>query len=133
MDPEGASSPHVSSRFPESALTAQIIGAAHDVRRELAPHYAESVFRNALLIALEDRGVSGEREVPVSVRFRGREVGAFRCDLLVEGRVLVEVKAGRPLEASHEAQLLNYLQSTGIHVGLLIHFGPRVTVRRFVI
>jgi GxxExxY protein len=121
------------SQYLESALTSQIIGAALEVRREMLPGYSEAVYRNALMIALEDRGLNSEREARVDVRFRGRAVGAFRCDRLVERRVLVETKAGRPLDPSHQAQLLNQMRATGIRVGLLIHFGNTVETRRFVL
>ena len=133
MSTESTARMFESDRYPEAELTAQIIGAAHTVRRELRCHYSEAVFRNALMVSLRERGLDSEREVPTRVQFHGCEVGFFKVDLLVEGRVLVEVKAGRPLDAAHEAQILNYLSTTGVRVGLLIHFGDKVTVRRFVL
>ena len=133
MDAEGASSARRSAHLVEGELTHEIIGACLEVRTELGRNYAESVYRNAVMLVLEEHGIRSEREYPVTVRFRGREVGTFRCDLLVEDRILVEIKAGRPLDAACEAQLLSYLKATGLRVGLLIHFGDRVTTKRMVL
>ena len=73
-----------------------------------------------------------ERQVSVPVWFRGRRVGDFVADLLVENTVLIELKAVRTLEPAHESQLLNYLRATRIEVGLLLNFGPKPQVRRLV-
>lgn len=119
--------------MPEFELTRLIIGASIEVRRELGSSHGEIVYRNAIQVALEERGIRSLKEVPLRVYFHGREVGSFRGDLLVEGRVLVALKAGRPLQESHVAQLLAYLRASGIRVGLLIHIGDTVTVRRVVL
>jgi GxxExxY protein len=132
-DPETVSRAPRAARLPEFELTDQIIGAAIDVRKELGRSHGEVVYRNAIQVALEERGVRSSKEVPIRVHYHGREVGFFRGDLLVEQRVLVELKAGRPLEEEHVAQLLAYLRASGIHVGLLIHIGDTVTVRRVVL
>jgi len=119
--------------MPEFELTDQIIRASIEARRELGRSHAEVVYRNAMQAALEERGIRSAKEVPIRVHFHGREVGFFRGDLLVEDRVLVERNAGRPLEESHAAQLLAYLRASGIRVGLLIHIGDTVTLRRVVL
>ena len=73
-----------------------------------------------------------ERQVPVVVAFRGHQVGDFRADLLVEGKVLLELKAARAIDQAHEKQLLNYLRATDIEVGLLLNFGAKPQFRRLV-
>lgn len=102
-------------------ITREIIGAFFDVYNELGYGFAEGVYQRAMPIALAARGVGVgvEREVPLRVLFRGEPVGDYRADLLVEQRVIVEVKAVERLVAAHDAQLLNYLRATGLQLGLL--------------
>ncbi|HXZ29384.1 MAG TPA: GxxExxY protein [Terriglobales bacterium] len=111
-------------------LTQKIIGVFYDVYNELGYGFLESIYRDSMVIALRDAGLKVEREVPITVGFRGHSVGDFRADLLAEGRVLLELKTARTIEKSHEAQLLHYLRSTQIEVGLLLNFGERPQFRR---
>jgi GxxExxY protein len=83
-----------------------------------------------MCIALLDSGLKVERQFPTPVWFRGRQIGDFRADLLIEGKVLVELKSAKAIDPSHEAQLLNYLRATEIEVGLLFNFGPKAQFRR---
>jgi GxxExxY protein len=83
-------------------------------------------------VALEESGLSASREVPVPVWFRGRKVGQYYADLIVDGVVLLELKAARALDSAHEAQLLHYLRATEVEVGLLLNFGLRPQFRRLV-
>ena len=83
-------------------------------------------------MALQNKGLTVEAEVPVSVYFRGKNVGDFRADLVVNGCVLLELKTAENIAMAHEAQLLNYLKATTLEVGLLLNFGPRPQVRRLV-
>lgn len=106
-----------------SSLTYQIIGCAFEVSKELGPGFLESVYRNALTRALREIGLRAQAETPVPVYFRGHRVGLYYTDLLVEGKVIVEVKAIRTLLKEHQAQVIHYLKATGINVGLLINFG----------
>lgn len=115
-----------------SGLTEKIIGVFFDVYNELGPGFLESVYEASVEIALDDAGLRVERQVPIPVWFRGRNVGDFRADLLVDGSVILELKAARTLESAHEAQLLNYLRATSIEVGLLLNFGPKPEFKRFV-
>jgi GxxExxY protein len=117
----------------EKDLTDKIIGACMEVSNELGTGFLESVYEKALVIALTARGLKVQAQAPLEVRFRGHLVGEFYADILVEGRVVVEVKAAKALNAEHEAQLINYLRATGIKVGLLVNFGrPRVEWKRLV-
>jgi GxxExxY protein len=122
MNAEGA--------LKHSALTEKIIGAFYDVYNELGYGFLESVYEEALAIALRQLGLAVERQVAITVWFRGQAVDDFRADLLVEHTVLVELKAARTLDKAHEAQLLHYLRATEIEVGLLLNFGEQPHFRR---
>ena len=115
-----------------SELTEQIIGGAFEVSNELGSGFLEAVYENALAFALEDRGIAVQRQAPIEVYFRRRSVGVFYADLLVDEKVIVELKAVPKVAPQHGAQIINYLAATGIEVGLLINFGnPRMEYRRF--
>jgi GxxExxY protein len=103
-------------------LTGPIIGAAVDVLRELGPGFVEKIYEEAMAAALQDRGLRFERQLTVPVHFRGRRLGAHRLDLLIEGLVVVELKAVVRLEDVHRAVVLSYLRATSRRVGLLINF-----------
>ena len=113
-----------------SDLSEKIIGVFYDVYNELGHGFLESTYAEALVVALKESGLTAAREVPVPVWFRGRKVGQYYADLIVEGVVLLELKAARVLESAHEAQLLHYLRGTEVEVGLLLHFGLRPQFRR---
>ena len=111
-------------------LTERIIGAAHAVHNTLGCGFLEKVYENALRIELEEDGLGAQQQVPMDVSYRGRIVGEYVADMVVEGKVIVETKAVSELGKEHEVQLVNYLKATGIEVGLLINFGRSVEVRR---
>ncbi|MGA7693811.1 MAG: GxxExxY protein [Candidatus Sulfotelmatobacter sp.] len=113
-----------------SDLTEKVIGIFYDVYNELGHGFLESTYAEALVVALVESGLSTAREVPVPVWFRGNKVGQYYADLIVEGVVLLELKAARTLESAHEAQLLHYLRATEIEIGLLLNFGLRPQFRR---
>src|SRR4028119_2334319 len=100
-------------------LTDRIIGVFFEVYNELGHGFLESVCESSMAIGLEDAGLRVQRQVPIKVWFRGREVGTFFADFVVEGLVILELKAARNVDPAHEAQLLNYLRATLIEVGLL--------------
>jgi GxxExxY protein len=113
-----------------SELTDKIIGAFYDVYNELGYGFLESTYSEAMVIALEQLGYRAVREVPVPVWFRGWKVGQYFADMVVDDRILLELKAARTLERAHEAQLLHYLRATEIEVGLLLNFGLHPQFRR---
>jgi len=90
------------------------------------------VYANALTVLLGVAGLRVEREVPFDIVFHGHTVGRYRADLIVESKVVVEVKAGRAVDPTHAAQLLNYLRASRLEVGLLLNFGPSAQFRRIV-
>jgi GxxExxY protein len=111
-------------------LTEKIIGVFYDVYNELGHGFLESVYEKAFEIALSAKGVKVVRKIEVPVWFRGKKVGDFEADMLVEKCVLLELKAGRALDRAHEAQLLNYLRATEIEVGILFGFGIKPEFKR---
>jgi GxxExxY protein len=117
-------------RLKHKALTDTVIGAFYQVYNELGYGFLEAVYEQAMVIELEKRGVRVERQAPITVQYDGQEVGHYFADLLVDEKVLVELKAARALAAEHEAQLLNYLKATLLEVGLLLNFGPKAQLRR---
>lgn len=114
-------------------LTDAIIGAFYDVFNELGHGFLESVYREAMLVALRAKGLRVEREKSVDVQFRGQVVGVFRTDLVVNDLVIIELKCAKTIDSSHEGQLLNYLKATRYEVGLLLNFGNRPHFRRMVL
>lgn len=95
--------------------------------------YAEGVYARSLVVELQLRGLAVAREVESIIHYKGVEVGVYRADLVVERKVLVEVKAHEALGKADERQVLNYLRATRIAVGLLLNFGPRPSFRRLVL
>jgi GxxExxY protein len=108
-----------------SDLTRQIIGAAMEVHSNLGPGFLESVYESAMAIEMNLRDVPYERQKAVPVIYKGEKARDFTCDFLVDGKVLVELKATQLLTEVEEAQVLNYLRATGLRVGLLVNFGQR--------
>jgi len=104
-------------------LTREIFGACFEVINELGAGFVESVYENALIIALREKGLHAEKQRPLKVEFRGQVVGEFFADVLVEDEVIVELKAVKALLPEHQAQVINYLKATGKDVGLIVNFG----------
>jgi GxxExxY protein len=111
-------------------ITRKIIGAGKVVFRELGFGFLEKVYENALAVELIRQGLRVQQQVPIRVYYQGELVGVFEADLLVEGLVIVELKAIETLAKVHEVQLVNYLRATEIEVGLLINFGGTFQVAR---
>lgn len=115
-------------------ITYAINGAIFEVNKILGPGFLEKVYENALLIELRKRGLNAENQVPINVSYKGEIVGQYFADILVEGKVIIEIKTVQNLDKVHEAQLLNYLKATGIHVGLLVNFRhPKAQIKRMVL
>ena len=112
------------------SLSRRVIGAFYETYNELGHGFLESVYETALAIRLEESGFQIKRQVPIAVRFHRQVVGHFRADMLVDDRLLIEIKAAAQIAPAHEAQLINYLKATRISVGLLLNFGPRPEFRR---
>ena len=103
-------------------LAQEVIGAAIEVHRALGPGFLESVYEQAMSIELGLLGISFERQVPVAVTYKGHSIGESRLDLLVDGKLIVELKAVDQFAPVHTAQVMSYLKATGHRLGLLVNF-----------
>ena len=117
--------------FKYKEITDVILKSFYEVYNELGDGFLESVYENALYIVLNGYGLCVERQKDISVFFRGKVVGGFKADLIVNEKVIVELKAVRTFNPAHEAQLINYLKATNIEVGLLLNFGRKPEFKRF--
>ena len=116
-------------------LTEKIIGCAIEVHRQIGPGLLESTYETALCIELELSGLKFQRQVAFPLRYKGRDIGEYRVDLIVEDAVVVEVKSVERLDPVFDAQVLTYLRVTGKKVGLLINFNSRFLkngIKRFI-
>lgn len=111
--------------YKHSELTGRVIGAAMEVHGILGNGYPELTYRRALSIELDLRGIKHICELEMDLRYKGHDIGKRRVDLFVEGIVMVELKAVTELDDAHLAQAINYLEASGLEVGLLINFGSR--------
>lgn len=118
----------------DDPLTRKVIGAAFAVSKVLGHGFLEAVYKKALRIELVAAGSVVTTEKAFPVIYRGEDAGIYIADLLVDDRLIVEVKTVESLGVAHSAQLANYLKASGISAGLLINFGkPRVEVKRIVL
>ena len=114
----------MSDRYKHSDITGQIIRAFYKVYNTLGYGFLEKVYGNSLAVELKQQGLSVIQQAPIKVYYSGQLVGEYYADLLVEDKVIVELKTVEALADEHYAQLLNYLKATEIQVGLLLNFGP---------
>ena len=118
----------------EEQLSYVIRGCVYEVFRQLGYGFLEKVYENALQSELKSQGLQAEAQFPVAVRYKNEIVGEYFADVLVENTVILELKAQPQTTKANEAQLLNYLKATGLHIGLLVNFTyPKATIQRFVI
>ena len=118
------------SEYQHFELTKEIIGTFYDVYNMLGYGFLEKVYENALAIELGIRGFQVEQQKPIAIHFRNQIIGEYFADILVNGLIILELKATRTLVKDHEAQLLNYLKATPYEVGLLLNFGPQPSYKR---
>jgi GxxExxY protein len=109
----------------EKQLSHTIVGCFYEVYNELGYGFLESLYARALEIALRERGLRVDREYPLVVTFRGHQIGFHRVDMLVERRVIVEVKSTERVPESAHRQLRSYVNAVHLKLGILLHFGPR--------
>ena len=119
-------------QFRHAELTEAIIGCFYEVYNELGFGFIESVYENSLCLALRSRDLIVHQQIAIPVYFRGRKVGDFDADLMVNKVVLLELKTARDIDSSHIGQLMNYLKATEIEVGLVLNFGPKAQFKRIV-
>ncbi|WP_396201142.1 GxxExxY protein [Gemmatimonas sp.] len=120
------------SELLHGEITREIIGAFYDTYNALGWGYPESIYANAMPIFLRRRGLRLAREVVFPVVLEGVTLGEFRADLVIEHKVIVELKACERIIAAHEAQLISYLKASDLNIGLLLNFGPKAELRRII-
>jgi GxxExxY protein len=111
-------------------LTEKIIEMFYKVYNKLGYGFLEKVYENAMMIEFKKAGVSAEAQVPIKVLYDSLIVGEYFTDILVEDKVIIEIKASKSISKENESQLINYLKATGIKVGLLLNFGPKPEIKR---
>ncbi len=121
------------NNYKHTDLTEKIIGCAYKVYNELGAGFVEKIYENALMIELKNEALTAQQQYPVRVYYKGNLIGDHVADIIVEDKVIVELKAVSQLTKAHEVQLVNYLKATGIEVGLLINFGDQILIKRKVL
>ena len=116
--------------FKYKELTEKIIKIFYKVYNELGYGFLEKVYENAMMIDFRREGVPAVSQSAIKVYYEGEIVGEYFADILVDDKIIVEIKAAKNLALEHEAQLLNYLKATSIEVGLLLNFGPKPEIKR---
>jgi len=111
-------------------LTDTILAAFYIVYNELGYGFLEKVYENALKVELEGQGLRVEAQKSISVVYRNKVVGEYYADLLIDDKIIVELKSAETISEAHEKQLINYLRATGIEVGLLLNFGKKPEFKR---
>jgi len=112
-------------------LTERLIGIFFNLYNEIGHGFLESIYEQAFSVVLAENRIFFERQIAIPVWFHGQKIGEFRADLLVDRKVLIELKTRRDIDSAWEKQLLNYLRATDVEVGLLFNFGPTAQFRRY--
>jgi len=112
-------------------LTERLIGIFFNLYNEIGHGFLESVYEQAFSVVLAENNILFQRQIAIPVWFHGQKIGEFRADLLIDSKVLIELKTGRDIDLAWEKQLLNYLRATDIEVGLLFNFGPNAQFKRY--
>jgi len=110
---------------PHSDISEIVIGCCFEVIKELGAGFLENVYKNALFIAMKQKGLNVTAEQPFEVMFRNCKIGKYVADLIVENVIVVELKCCAALLPEHKAQVINYLKVSGVPVGLLVNFGQQ--------
>ncbi|MCK9206891.1 MAG: GxxExxY protein [Salinivirgaceae bacterium] len=121
------------SNYLYSEITSIIISSFYKVYNTLGSGFLEKVYENALFIELKKNGLFCQKQVPLTVFYEGEKVGDYFADIIVENKIILELKAAEALVPEHEAQLVNYLRATEIEVGLLLNFGKKPEHKRKVL
>ena len=115
----------IKGEYKYSDITEKIIGCAMKVHNTLGNGFQEVIYQRALAIELSSSGIEFAREVEMPIHYGGEEIGTRRADFVVEGKIIIELKALAALEDVHLAQALNYLEAYNLEIGLLINFGSK--------
>lgn len=114
-------------------LSYKIIGLAMEVYNKLGYGFLEKVYENALMILFKREGIKAEQQISIKVYFEGKIVGDYVADILIENKIILELKSVERIINAHKAQVLNYLTATKVHLGIIFNFGKdELTFERFV-
>ena len=116
--------------FKYRELTERIINVFYKVYNKLGYGFLEKIYENAMMLELKKEGITSASQSPIRVLYEDEIIGEYYADILVDNKVIIEIKASRRLVNENEAQLLNYLKATDIEVGLLLNFGAKPEVKR---
>jgi len=111
-------------------LTEKIIKIFYKVYKKLGYGFLERVYENAMMIEFTKEGIPITSQAPIKVLYENEIIGEYFADILVDNKVIVEIKAAKNLAVENEAQLLNYLKATNVEIGLLLNFGPKPEIKR---
>ena len=118
----------------EEELSYVVRGCVYEVFKELGPGFLEKVYENALLRELRLQGLNADAQVPIKVQYKGAVIGEYFADLVIEGSIILELKAQQQLTVAAEAQLLNYLKAADKKIGMLVNFAhPKAIIKRFIL
>jgi len=120
----------MTSEFLHQELSSAIIKCFYKVYNTLGYGFLEKVYENALRFELRSCGLKVEPQMPITVYYEGQVVGVYFADLVVEQKIILELKAAEAICEEHELQLINYLKATEFELGLLLNFGKRPEIRR---
>lgn len=123
----------MNDNYKYSDLTGQIIKAFYNVYNYLGYGFLEKVYENAMIIELQKMGLHCQKQKPIKVHYYDKEIGDYFADIVVEDKVILELKAAECLMEEHEYQLINYLKATDVEVGLLLNFGKEPEFKRKVL
>ncbi|MGB9700627.1 MAG: GxxExxY protein [Thermodesulfobacteriota bacterium] len=116
--------------FKHKDLTDKIISIFYKVYNKLGYGFLEKVYENAMMIEFQKENIPAISQAPIKVLYEGTIVGEYFADILVNNKIILEIKAAKNLIEENDAQLLNYLKATDIEVGILLNFGPKPEIRR---
>jgi len=119
-----------SKKYKYEEVTEKIIGAFYNVYNALGYGFLEKVYENALILELNERAMVAKQQIPIEVHYKDKLVGEYFADIIVEDKIILEIKAVDQLTEEHTLQLINYLKSTNIEIGLLLNFGKEPQVVR---
>jgi len=121
-------------KYKHQELTSKILSCAFEVHNTLGCGFLEKVYERAMILELQANGLSIETQKPIKITYKGKDVGNYIADIIVENKVIVELKTAEFLTKIHKAQLLNYLRATGYEVGLILNFArPKLEYKRVVV
>ena len=120
--------------YPHSNITQKIIGCAIEVHKTLGPGFKESAYENALICELTKLGLKYEKQKLINISYKGAKVGRYRLDLVIDDKIIVDLKTVKNFNAEDKKRLLSYLKATNKRIGLLINFAkPTIEIKRLIL